>query len=383
MNIWTSAINDNKFIDIIYFDFKKAFDKVSHRKILVKIKDNGISGNIYNWIESFLTNRKQSVKINYTYSKFKNILSGVPQSSVIGPIIFIIFINDLTNLFTDKIKIELFADDTKIHLQSKNLSDRNHMQIAINSFLSWSNSWQLDIASHKTAIMTLNSIDMPIYYIDNTVIDTSDTHKDLGIQFDKYLYFDKHILYCCRGALLTINNLFRCFLTYDITTLIKAYITYARPKVEFSTTLWNPGLKARRYNGLADKIERVQRVFTRRLFLRCGLAYISYSERLNYLGLQSLALRSLHKDLIMIYKLIHNICNIDLSNILNPLQTNSRTRGHGIKLVATKSRTNIHMNYLNNRILNVWNNLDYETVHSQSLNCFKSHIININFKNYL
>ena len=71
------------------------------------------------------------------------------------------------------------------------------MQIAINSFLSWSNSWQLDIASHKTEIITLNSIDIPIYYIDNTVIDTCDTHNDLGIQFDKYLYFDKHILYCC------------------------------------------------------------------------------------------------------------------------------------------------------------------------------------------
>ena len=85
----------------------------------------------------------------------------------------------------------------------------------------------------------------------------------------------------------------------------------------------------------------------------------------------------------MIYKLIHNICNIDLSNILNPLQTISRTRGHGIKLVATKPRTNIHMNYLNNRILNVWNNIDYETVHSKSLNCIKSRIIKINFKNYL
>ena len=229
----------------------------------------------------------------------------MPHGSVIGPILFIIFINDLTNLFTDKINIKLFADDTKIHLQSKNLSDRNHMQIAINSFLSWSNSWQLDIASHKTAIMTLNSIDMPIYYIDNTVINTCDTHKYIGIQFDKYLYFDKHILYCCNGALLTINNLFRCFLTNNITTLIKAYITYARPKVQFSTTVWNPGLKARRYNGLADKIERVRRVFTRRLFGRCGLAYISYSERLNYLGLQSLALRRLHKDLIMIYNYIY------------------------------------------------------------------------------
>ena len=108
------------------------------------------------------------------------------------------------------------------------------------------------------------------------------------------------------------------------------------------------------------------------------MAYIRYSKRFNYLGLQSLALRRLHKDLIMIYKLIHNMCNIYLSYILNPLKTNSRTRDHGIKLVATKSRTNIHMNYLNNRILNVWNNLNYETVHSQLFNCFKSRIVKIN-----
>ena len=115
------------------------------------------------------------------------------------------------------------------------------------------------------------------------------------------------MFYSCIGPLLTINNVFLCFVTNDITTLIKAYITYARPKVEFSTTVWNPGLKARRYNGLSDKIERVQRVFTRILFGRCGLTYISYSERLNYVGLQSLALIRLHKDTIMIYKLIHNM----------------------------------------------------------------------------
>ena len=105
---------------------------------------------------------------------------------------------------------------------------------------------------------------MPIYYIDNTIY-TCDTHNDLGIytiytiytnciQFDKYLYFDKHILYCCRGAILTINNLFRCFIINYNTLLIKTYITYASTNVEFSTTVWNPGL----------------RVFTRRLFGSCG-----------------------------------------------------------------------------------------------------------------
>ena len=99
VNKWTSAINDNKYIDMVYFNFKKSFDKVSHIKILIKLKDIGITGNILKWIECFLTNRKQSVKINHSYSKFKNVLSDVPQGSVIGPLLFM-FINDITNLFT-------------------------------------------------------------------------------------------------------------------------------------------------------------------------------------------------------------------------------------------------------------------------------------------
>ena len=70
---------------------------------------------------------------------------------------------------------------------------------------------------------------------------------------------------------MTINNLFRCFITSDVSMLLKAYITYARPKLEFATTVWNPGLKARCYNGLTDKLERVQRLFTRRLFGTCRL----------------------------------------------------------------------------------------------------------------
>ena len=85
----------------------------------------------------------------------------MPQGSVIGPLLFIIIINDITNLFTDKIKIDLFADDTMIHLQSNNLSDRKLMQLAINLFLSWSKNWQLHIAPNKTTLMSLNSIQLP------------------------------------------------------------------------------------------------------------------------------------------------------------------------------------------------------------------------------
>ena len=195
---------------ILYiFDFKKAFDKVSHIKLLIKLKDIGINGNILKWIKCFLTNRKQSLKINHSYSKFKDVQSGVPQGSVIGPILFIIFINDITNLFTDKIKIDLFADDTKIHLKSNKLSDRKLMQLSINSFLSWSKNWQLDIAPNKTNLMSLNSILVPTYYIENKLINNCISNKYLGIIFNNCLYFDMHIIECCRRALMTINNLFR------------------------------------------------------------------------------------------------------------------------------------------------------------------------------
>ena len=154
LNKYTSAINDNKYIDIVYFDLKKAFYKVSNIKLLIKLKD--------------------------------------------------IFI------------IDLFADDTKIHLQSNNISDRQLMQLAINQFLSWSKNWQLDIAPNKTNIMSLNSSVIPTYYIESKLINNCISNKDLGILFDNYLYFDKHIIECCRGALMTINNLFRCFITSDV-----------------------------------------------------------------------------------------------------------------------------------------------------------------------
>ena len=157
------------------------------------------------------------------------------------------------------------------------------MQLAINSFLSWNKNWQLDIAPNKINLMSLNSILVPTYYIENKLINNCISNKYLDIIFDNCLYFDKHIIECCRGALMTINNLCRCFITSDVTMLLKAYITYARPKLEFATTVWNLGLKSRRYNGLTDKLESAQRLFTRRLFSTCGLKYTSYNEILNYL----------------------------------------------------------------------------------------------------
>ena len=121
---WITSLDNNKFVDIIYLDYAKAFDKVCHNKLIAKLSNIGIVGPILDWIKSFLSNRSQRVRINNTISESANILSGVPQGSVIGPLLFLIYINDLVDSIDTDITINPFADDTKLSLIYNNLNDR-------------------------------------------------------------------------------------------------------------------------------------------------------------------------------------------------------------------------------------------------------------------
>ncbi len=110
---WTSILEGDDTLDTIYLDFAKAFDSVLHQRLLKKIKALGIDGKVLAWIAAFLNNRRQCVVVNGSASNWTNVMSGVPQGSVIGPILFIIFINDMPNHISNF--ISLFADDAKLY----------------------------------------------------------------------------------------------------------------------------------------------------------------------------------------------------------------------------------------------------------------------------
>ena len=143
-------------VDAAYMDFRKAFDTVPHQRLLTKLKGYRIEGPILNWINSFLSNRQQFVKINNAVSSKLHVSSGVPQGSVLGPTLFIYFINDLPNIKSN-IPMKIFADDTKVYNKIENEDDINCLQKAIDEMFEWTEKWLLKFNQEKCKLLHLGN----------------------------------------------------------------------------------------------------------------------------------------------------------------------------------------------------------------------------------
>ena len=137
----TKWVDDGSLVDVIYLDFQKAFDKVLHQRLILKLKSHGMGNSRINWIEQWLIDRRQSVVLDGDVSSWKSVLSVVPQGSVLGPILLLAYINDLEEEVTGK--IVKFADDTKLFRRSKEIGDKQKLQDDIDKFVKWSHKWQM------------------------------------------------------------------------------------------------------------------------------------------------------------------------------------------------------------------------------------------------
>ena len=137
----TKWVDDGSPVDVIYLDFQKAFDKVTHQRQINKLKSHGMGNYIINWIEQWLTDRRQRVVVDGEVSSWKSVLSGVPQGSVLGRILFLAYINDLEEGVTGKIL--KFADDTKLFRKVKEIGDKKNLQDDIDKLVKWSEKWQM------------------------------------------------------------------------------------------------------------------------------------------------------------------------------------------------------------------------------------------------
>ncbi len=293
MDKWSEMIEEGGSIDTVYLDFQKAFDTVPHQRLFKKLQSYGISGSLLAWIQAFLTNRRQRVMVDGGYSSWKSVSSGIPQGSILGPFLFVVFINDLPDYLSNM--VYMFADDTKVFAKVTDDGEQQSLQEDLDSLVEWSSTWQLNFNISKCKVMHLGSDNNHYTYHmghDPQInqLETTSVEKDLGVHIDKDLTFDHHIRESVKAANKTLGLIRRTYQHLDTETLRTLYVALVRPKLEYGNVVWSPRLQSH-----IDELERVQRRATK---LVSTLKDKSYVEHLQALKLPSLAYRRMRGDAI-------------------------------------------------------------------------------------
>jgi len=371
VNDWSIALRNKHVVDVVYFDFAKAFDTVSHVKLISKLQAYGIDGTLLSIITDFLTDRSQRVVLRAGTSAFSKVVSGVPQGSVLGPLLFLLYINDITDLFPGHVSIKLFADDIKIYMEINNISDAAVFQNSINLVCEWAKMWQLKLATTKCQYMRvgLRRTDTSSYSLNGVDLNKINSCSDLGVKFDSVLSFADHIDGIVFKAKQRANQILRCFVSRDKWVLTKAFAVFVRPLLEYCSPVWSPCTVT-----AINKLESVQRMFTKRL---PDMMSLSYDARLQLLGLERLELRRIHSDLIMCFKITHQLVSIPFSSMFE-LSASRATRGHPFKLAYPDSRINVRANSFPVRVIALWNRLPEYVVMASRLTTFKRLLRTVN-----
>ena len=219
-----------------------------------------------NWICNFLSNRTQYVKIGNSCSPSHPVLSGVPQGSVLGPVLFILYVNDICDLASPDVTIKLFADDAKLYFVFDSAICPDSLQSCLSAICVWSDHWQLALSPSKCSVLhitsgsTRNLCPHFVYRVGQSILPCVNCQSDLRVSYNNKLKFSPHINNIGTKAYLRAKLILKCLQSRDHLLLTKALCVFVRPLLEYCCVSWNP-----MYKQDITKIEAVQRRFTKRL----------------------------------------------------------------------------------------------------------------------
>ncbi len=248
LNFVTKNVDKGHNVDVLYLDFAKAFDTVSHVKLLYILQNvYGIHGKLLWWLKAFLTNRNQRVHIQGVYSEWSSVPSSVIQGSAIGPLLFLLFINSLPKVIcSEHIKIKLFADDAKVYTAMSKENQHaifSQFQKAIEQIFGWTQNMQLQLALHKCSVLHLGGTNPCHTYTMNGIpIPSVKQCNDLGVIITSDMKFSAHCAHIAKSAALSAAMIYKAFNTRNRNTLVQLFKTYVRPKLENSTVIWSSHL---------------------------------------------------------------------------------------------------------------------------------------------
>lgn len=363
-----TVYDETRAIDVVYLDFRKAFDKVPHRRLMAKVRALGIVGTVAGWIESWLTDRKQRVVVNGYRSQWAPVISGVPQGSVLGPLLFLIYINDIDDGIVSK--LSKFADDTKMGANAANPEAVRNLQQDLSRLGDWSATWSMPFNTAKCKVMHIGyNNQMANYTLNGHQIEATDAEKDLGVIISKDLKFTKQCVEVEKKAQKLLGYISRQFRYREKKVVLTLYNALVRPHLEYAVQFWAPTL--------VQDIERLERVQARATKMIPSLRFKGYQRRLNELKLYTLEERRLRGQLIETFKILKGLDDVDYRSLFT--LSDNPTRNHGWKLELKRFRTRPCGDFMTYRICNVWNGLPPSVVQSETLDTFKRRLDRVLF----
>ena len=362
-------VEDGKEIRVVFLDISRAFDRVWHVGLLHKLHKSGINGSLLQWLKDYLEDRAQRVCLSGEYSDWAYIMAGVPQGSILGPLLFLIFINDLTEVVRYS-QIRLFADDTCLYIS---IDNRVHVSTLVNADLQaiqeWSRRWLVEFSAPKTKSLIISNKpdrnDNPHVVMHGTILNEVQSHKHLGVVLHQSLVWSSHIEEICIKAMTRLNVVQRIKFKVSRDCRTRYYLSFVLPILEYADSLWD---------GAHDQdLNRLDRVHIRAMRIITGATQRCNTQALyTELGWHTLSQRRKIHRLRLFYKIKHNLAPNYLAHLM-PQTVHERNR-YALRNREDMTRFRAHRQaYYNSffpRTTRDWNNLPLQIRQSQSLYSF-------------
>ena len=376
-DLWRKAIDNGLVTGEVFLDLSKAFDCVVHSILLAKLPYYGIRGSSLAWLTNYLQDRHQRVFVHNVYSEWGRITHGVPQGSVLGPLLFCLHINDLSSCIQN-CKIHMFADDTSIQCSSSSVVDIEHsLQKDLNAVQAWMNANKLKLNLAKTFVMLIGTRQRVCaqrvkLVVDDRLIEQVSTTKYLGVKIDSYLSWEQHIDFIvskARSKLFAIRRM----MPLPKNVMETLYKSLVQPLLDYCDVAWSPGALKQ-----VDKLERVQKLAARIVLGAPSTARtVELYKTLNWSTLDQ---RRRYHTATYVFKVLNGLSPPYLQNTFElSVHKTKRCLRNSYRIYIPFVRTTIAKNSFYYQGAALWNSLDQSLYSSTTLATFKSRYSSLYF----
>ena len=375
-NTFIEALDHGKEIRVVFFDIRKAFDRVWHTGLLDKLKSYGISPQLHLWLESYLTHRRQRVVLPGVRSDWMEVKAGVPQGSILGPLLFIIYINDIVAGLNSNIR--LFADDTSLSMVIENpITDAQKINDDITTITEWAERWLVTFNPSKTeSLLISRKTSRPFHpdlIITGQTINQVSRHKHLGLVFSENGSWTNHIEHILNKAWKRINIMRKLKFLLDRKSLEIIYLSFIRPILEYGDIVW--------CNINTNEISEINKIQHEAARIATGATkLVSIDLLTKEVGWESLESRRRTHKLVLFYKMKNGLTPTYLSSLVPPVvgQRSQYPLRNSPDVETLPARTQLYYNSFLPSVIRDWNTLSTTVRSAQSVYSFKTQLKNRN-----